>query len=179
MAKVELSGLSKVFPGGTIGLDDVDLTVNDGEFIVLVGPSGCGKSTLLRIVAGLEEPTKGTVAIAGVTVNDLAPQLRDIAMVFQNYALYPHMTVEENLGFSLRVQHHPKTDAAREVNEAAHVLALEPLLERKPKALSGGQRQRVAMGRADRDVDRTRHTRCRSHRRTGGQGSKVLCRVCS
>ncbi len=148
MAKVELSGLSKVFPGGATGLDDVNLTVDDGEFIVLVGPSGCGKSTLLRIVAGLEEPTRGTVAIDGITVNDLPPKPRDIAMVFQNYALYPHMTVEENLGFSLRVQHHPKADTTRQVNEVAHVLALEPLLERKPKALSGGQRQRVAMGRA-------------------------------
>jgi len=114
----------------------------------LVGPSGCGKSTLLRIVAGLEDETSGTVAIDGEMVNDLAPKDRDFAMVFQNYALYPHMTVEENLGFSLRVQHVRKCIAADQVHEVAHILALEPLLRRKPVALSGGQRQRVAMGRA-------------------------------
>jgi multiple sugar transport system ATP-binding protein len=148
MAKVVLTGLSKVFPGGTVGLDHVDLSVDDGEFVVLVGPSGCGKSTLLRIVAGLEDPSSGTVAIDGVIVNNLAPKARDIAMVFQNYALYPHMTVGENLGFSLRIAHVPKSEAGEQVHDVAHVLAIEPLLDRKPVALSGGQRQRVAMGRA-------------------------------
>jgi len=148
MAKVVLHGLSKIFPGGAVGLDDVDLTIADGEFIVLVGPSGCGKSTLLRIVAGLEEPTRGTVAIDDRIVNDLAPKTRDIAMVFQNYALYPHMTVAENLGFSLRLARVPKAQVREQVHDVAYTLALEPLLERKPSALSGGQRQRVAMGRA-------------------------------
>jgi multiple sugar transport system ATP-binding protein len=148
MAKVVLSALSKTFPGGTVALDHVDLEVADGEFVVLVGPSGCGKSTLLRIVAGLEESTGGTVAIDDVIVNDLAPKDRDIAMVFQNYALYPHMTVDENLSFSLRVHRVRRPIAEEQVQEVAHILALEPLLKRKPAALSGGQRQRVAMGRA-------------------------------
>ncbi len=148
MAKVVLHGLSKIFPGGAIGLDDVDLTIADGEFIVLVGPSGCGKSTLLRIVAGLEEPTRGTVSIDDRIVNNLPPKTRDIAMVFQSYALYPHMTVAENLGFSLRIARMPKDQIREQVHDVAYTLALEPLLERKPSALSGGQRQRVAMGRA-------------------------------
>jgi multiple sugar transport system ATP-binding protein len=148
MAEVVLSELSKVFPGGTVALDRVDLTVADGEFVVLVGPSGCGKSTLLRVVAGLEEASGGTVSIGGVVVNDLSPKDRDIAMVFQSYALYPHMSVDENLGFSLKVHKVPRAEAREAVHEVAHVLSLEPLLERKPKALSGGQRQRVAMGRA-------------------------------
>lgn len=148
MAKVVLTGLSKVFPGGAIGLDSVDLTIADGEFIVLVGPSGCGKSTLLRMVAGLEDPTHGTVEIDDKVVNDLPPKSRDIAMVFQNYALYPHMTVAENLGFSLRIARIPKAQVNEQVHDVAVTLALGPLLERKPSALSGGQRQRVAMGRA-------------------------------
>ncbi len=148
MAEVVLSALSKVFPGGTVALDDVDLTVADGEFVVLVGPSGCGKSTLLRVVAGLEVATGGTVSIGGKVVNQLSPKDRDIAMVFQSYALYPHMTVDENLGFGLKIRRVPKARARETVHEVAHVLSLEPLLARKPKALSGGQRQRVAMGRA-------------------------------
>ncbi len=148
MAKVVLCALTKTFPGGTVALDHVDLTVADGEFVVLVGPSGCGKSTLLRIVAGLEQATSGTVAIADMVVDELAPKDRDIAMVFQNYALYPHMTVGENLSFSLRVHRVPRDVAQGQVREVAHILALEPLLTRKPVALSGGQRQRVAMGRA-------------------------------
>jgi multiple sugar transport system ATP-binding protein len=148
MADVVLSQLSKVFPGGTIALDKVDLTVADGEFVVLVGPSGCGKSTLLRVVAGLEEATSGTVSIGGAVVNNLSPKDRDIAMVFQSYALYPHMSVDENLGFRLKVRKVPRAQARETVHEVAHVLSLEPLLQRKPKALSGGQRQRVAMGRA-------------------------------
>ncbi|NUT18893.1 MAG: ABC transporter ATP-binding protein [Hamadaea sp.] len=148
MAEVVIAELSKVFPGGSVALDHVDLTVADGEFLVLVGPSGCGKSTLLRVVAGLEDPTEGTVSIGGKIVNDLPPKARDIAMVFQNYALYPHMNVAENMAFSLKISHTPRDDIRRQVHEVAETLALEPLLERKPKALSGGQRQRVAMGRA-------------------------------
>ncbi len=148
MAKVVLTGLSKVFTGGAIGLDQVDLTIDDGEFIVLVGPSGCGKSTLLRLVAGLDDPTAGTIQIDDRLVNNLAPKERDIAMVFQNYALYPHMTVKQNLGFSLQIAHVPKGEASQQIHGIARTLALEPLLERKPSALSGGQRQRVAMGRA-------------------------------
>ena len=148
MAEVVLSQLSKVFPDGTVALDKVDLTVADGEFVVLVGPSGCGKSTLLRVVAGLEDATGGTVSIDGQMVNYVSSKDRDIAMVFQSYALYPHMTVDENLAFSLKVRRVPKEQAKETVREVAQVLSLEPLLERKPKALSGGQRQRVAMGRA-------------------------------
>jgi multiple sugar transport system ATP-binding protein len=148
MAEVVLTGVTKVFPGNTVALDGVDLTVADGEFVVLVGPSGCGKSTLLRIVAGLEDQTSGTVAIDGVVVDYLPPKERDIAMVFQNYALYPHMTVEENLAFGLRIQKVPKPTLKQRVLGTAKVLGLDSLLDRKPRALSGGQRQRVAMGRA-------------------------------
>src|SRR5690242_13980421 len=132
MADVVLHGVTKVFPDGTTALDGVDLEVADGEFVVLVGPSGCGKSTLLRIVAGLDDVTDGTVEIGGRIVNDLPPKSRDIAMVFQNYALYPHMTVDANLGFSLKVHRVDKEEARAEVREVAHVLALEPLMDRKP-----------------------------------------------
>jgi multiple sugar transport system ATP-binding protein len=148
MARVVLDKVSKVFPGGTVAIDDVTLDIADGEFVVLVGPSGCGKSTLLRMVAGLEETTSGTISIDDEIVNNLPPKARDIAMVFQNYALYPHMTVAENLSFSLRIAHVHKAEIAERVAETARVLGLEHLLSRKPKALSGGQRQRVAMGRA-------------------------------
>ena len=148
MARVELNGVTKIFRGGTVACDDVTIDVADGEFVVLVGPSGCGKSTLLRIVAGLEEASSGTVSIGGRVVDDLAPRDRDIAMVFQNYALYPHMTVADNLSFSLRIARMPKERIRDRVGEVAHVLSLEPLVDRKPAALSGGQRQRVAMGRA-------------------------------
>ena len=148
MAEVVLQGLTKVFPGGTVALDNVDLTIADGEFVVLVGPSGCGKSTLLRIVAGLEDATAGTVSIGGRVINDMSPRDRDIAMVFQNYALYPHMTVDQNMAFGLKIHRVPKQQIRQRVQETAHVLGLEPLLGRRPKALSGGQRQRVAMGRA-------------------------------
>jgi multiple sugar transport system ATP-binding protein len=148
MASVTLSGVTKVFPGGTLAVDDVSLDVEDGEFIVLVGPSGCGKSTVLRLVAGLEEITAGTILIDGGVVNDLPPKDRDIAMVFQNYALYPHMTVADNLSFSLRIGRMPKARIHDQVSETAQVLGLQQLLTRKPAALSGGQRQRVAMGRA-------------------------------
>jgi multiple sugar transport system ATP-binding protein len=148
MAAVVINQLSKVFPGGAVALDHVDLTVGDGEFLVLVGPSGCGKSTLLRCIAGLEDVTSGSISIDGRVVDDLPPKARDIAMVFQNYALYPHMDVADNMAFSLKISHLPKADIRRQVHEVAATLALEPLLDRKPKALSGGQRQRVAMGRA-------------------------------
>jgi multiple sugar transport system ATP-binding protein len=148
MAEVVLQRLTKIFSGGAVALENVNLTIEDGEFMVLVGPSGCGKSTLLRIVAGLEDATSGTVMIDGEVVDDLPPKDRDIAMVFQNYALYPHMTVAENMGFSLRIHRVAKDVARQRVAETAAVLGLDPLMGRKPKALSGGQRQRVAMGRA-------------------------------
>src|ERR1700741_1272281 len=126
----------------------IDLDINDEEFVVLVGPSGCGKSTTLRMIAGLEDITDGEIAIGGNVVNDVPPKDRDIAMVFQNYALYPHMTVHENMSFGLRLKHYPKPEIARRVQEAARILDITELLERKPRQLSGGQRQRVAMGRA-------------------------------
>jgi multiple sugar transport system ATP-binding protein len=148
VSRIVLEGISKVFPGGVYAVRDVDLTIASGEFMVLVGPSGCGKSTLLRMIAGLEEASDGAIRIGERNVTKLAPRERDIAMVFQNYALYPHMTVERNLGYGLKVRKMDKAEARRRVTEAAHLLGLETLLERKPSALSGGQRQRVAMGRA-------------------------------
>ena len=129
-------------------MNDLSLAIGDGEFMVLVGPSGCGKSTILRILAGLEEATAGEISIGGTQVTDLPPKDRDIAMVFQNYALYPHMTVEQNLGFGLRLRKTPKDQQRSRVAEAARILGLVPLMARKPAELSGGQRQRVAMGRA-------------------------------
>jgi multiple sugar transport system ATP-binding protein len=140
--------VTKEFAGGVVAVDDVNLTIADGEFMVLVGPSGCGKSTLLRMIAGLEEITDGTISIGDVDVTELEPSNRDIAMVFQNYALYPHMNVRENLGFGLSVRHTPKAEIVRRVREVATLLGLQDLLDRKPAHLSGGQRQRVAMGRA-------------------------------
>jgi len=148
VATIDLDRVTKVYGNGFVAVRDVSLTIGDGEFIVLVGPSGCGKSTLLRMVAGLEEVTAGEVRIDGVDVTDLAPRHRDIAMVFQSYALYPHMTVRENMGYGLKVRRAPKTEARRRVEEVAGMLGLTELLERKPAQLSGGQRQRVAMGRA-------------------------------
>jgi multiple sugar transport system ATP-binding protein len=148
VAGITLEHVTKAFPGGVVAVDDVTLTIADGEFMVLVGPSGCGKSTLLRMVAGLEETTEGTITIGNVDVTDLAPPERDIAMVFQNYALYPHMSVRENLGFGLSVRRTPKPEMKRKVGEVANLLGLSELLDRKPANLSGGQRQRVAMGRA-------------------------------
>jgi multiple sugar transport system ATP-binding protein len=148
VARIALDHVEKVYGGGVKALDDLNLEVNDGEFMVLVGPSGCGKSTALRSIAGLEEITGGTIAIGERVVNDLPPKDRDIAMVFQNYALYPHMTVADNLAFGLKLRHTPKPEIRRRVAEAAQMLGLEPYLGRKPAALSGGQRQRVAMGRA-------------------------------
>ena len=148
MAAIELEGVTKVFSGGVAAVDDVTLTVEDGEFLALVGPSGCGKSTLLRAIAGLEEVTSGRIAIGGRDVTDLAPRHRDIAMVFQSYALYPHMNVRQNLGYGLKVRRAPKSEIRKRVDEVAELLGLTELLERRPAQLSGGQRQRVAMGRA-------------------------------
>ncbi|MCW5698572.1 MAG: ABC transporter ATP-binding protein [Rhodospirillales bacterium] len=148
MASVDFEHIDKIYPGGTQAVFDFNLTVADGEALALVGPSGCGKSTLLRLLAGLETATRGTLRIGGQAVNDQPPQRRNVAMVFQDYALYPHMSVRENLGFPLRMQGVLKDEIRRRVDETAELLGLKHLLERKPRQLSGGQRQRVAMGRA-------------------------------
>jgi len=148
MAKVILKDVAKTYAGGVRAVSDFNLEIAEGEFVVFVGPSGCGKSTTLRMIAGLEEVTSGTIQIGDRVVNDVAPKDRDIAMVFQSYALYPHMTVFENMAFGLKMRKVPKPAIAEKVNRAAAVLGLEHLLDRKPKALSGGQRQRVAVGRA-------------------------------
>jgi multiple sugar transport system ATP-binding protein len=149
MANVTFDGATRIYPGSTIpAVNRLNLEVADGEFLVLVGPSGCGKSTSLRMLAGLEDINEGRILIGGRDVTNVAPKDRDIAMVFQNYALYPHMTVAENMGFALKISGVNKSEIAKRVQEAAKILDLELYLERKPKALSGGQRQRVAMGRA-------------------------------
>ncbi len=149
MASVTFQDATRTYPGTSRpAVKDLNLVVEDGEFLVLVGPSGCGKSTTLRMLAGLEQLNSGRVYVAGRDVTDVPPQERDIAMVFQNYALYPHMTVRENMGFALKIAGEPKQEIRRRVDEAAHTLDLVDYLDRKPKALSGGQRQRVAMGRA-------------------------------
>ena len=148
MGAIDIKSAGKIYPNGTRALEDVNITINDGEFVVLVGPSGCGKTTLLRMVAGLEDITEGKISIGDKTVNDVAPKDRDIAMVFQNYALYPHMSVFDNMAFSLKLRKLPKDEIEQKVKEAAKTLEISELLDRKPKALSGGQRQRVAMGRA-------------------------------
>jgi multiple sugar transport system ATP-binding protein len=148
MSEIVLDRVTKEYPGGIVAVDDVSLSIGDGEFMVLVGPSGCGKSTLLRMIAGLEEITAGDVSIGGRVVTDVAPKERDIAMVFQNYALYPQMSVKQNLAFGLKLRKLQKDEVERRVSAVAKILGLTDLLERKPGALSGGQRQRVAMGRA-------------------------------
>ncbi|MDX2473971.1 MAG: sn-glycerol-3-phosphate ABC transporter ATP-binding protein UgpC [Candidatus Krumholzibacteria bacterium] len=148
MAQVKLEKVSKVYPGNVRAVAPMDLDIAHGEFTVLVGPSGCGKSTTLRMIAGLEEITEGEISIGDRVVNDIEPRDRDIAMVFQSYALYPHMTVEANMAFGLRMRKIPKEEITERVGEAARVLGIEDLLARKPRALSGGQRQRVALGRA-------------------------------
>src|ERR1700680_3542604 len=148
MASVELLHVGKVYPGGVNAVDDFNLKIEDREFIVLVGPSGCGKSTTLRMIAGLELVSGGTIAIGGRVVNDVPPKDRDIAMVFQSYALYPHMTAYENMAFGLVMRKTPKRIVEARVQKAADVLGIASLLGRKPKHLSGGQRQRVALGRA-------------------------------
>jgi multiple sugar transport system ATP-binding protein len=149
MAEISIEGVSKRFDGTSApAVDDVSLTVHDAEFLVLVGPSGCGKTTLLRMIAGLESASNGRIVLGGREITNVPPKDRDLAMVFQNYALYPHMTVYDNLAYALRVRRTPKAEVARRVDEAARLLGLDDLLQRKPAALSGGQRQRVAMGRA-------------------------------
>jgi multiple sugar transport system ATP-binding protein len=148
MASIVLDGVTKVFGGDLVAVNDVSLQVGDGEFIVLVGPSGCGKSTILRLIAGLEEVTAGEIYIGDQQVTDLPPKERDVAMVFQNYALYPHMNVDQNIGFGLKLRRTPARKMREQIVGAARVLSLEPQLNRKPAELSGGQRQRVAMGRA-------------------------------
>ena len=148
MATVSLEQIRKVYPNGHVGVEEASFAIKDGELLVLVGPSGCGKTTLLRMIAGLESISSGTLRIDGHVVNDVAPKDRDVAMVFQNYALYPHMTVAENLGFGLQLRGKPKDEIARRVHDAARLLELEHRLDARPAALSGGQRQRVALGRA-------------------------------
>ena len=148
MASLSLRNVYKKYPGGVVAVSDFNLEIKDKEFIILVGPSGCGKSTTLRMVAGLEEISEGEILIGDRVVNDVAPKDRDIAMVFQNYALYPHMTVFDNMAFGIKLRKTPKDEIKRRVEEAARILDISHLLERKPKALSGGQRQRVALGRA-------------------------------
>lgn len=148
MAQVLLENVTKIYDNKVVAVKDANLVVEDKEFVVLLGPSGCGKTTTLRMIAGLEEITKGTIKIDGRVVNDVEPKDRDIAMVFQNYALYPHMTVYQNMAFGLKLRKYPKDEIDRRVKEAAKILGIEELLDRKPKQLSGGQRQRVAVGRA-------------------------------
>jgi multiple sugar transport system ATP-binding protein len=148
MAAIRFEEVSKVYPDGTRAVEELDLEIDEGEFMVFVGPSGCGKTTALRMVAGLEEISGGTIVIGDRVVNDVQPKDRDVAMVFQNYALYPHMTVSQNLAFGLKLHKLSKAEIGRRVREAAAALDLEEHLERKPRALSGGQRQRVALGRA-------------------------------
>src|SRR5579863_10544974 len=148
LAGVAFKSIEKVFGKDVKAVDNLSLDIKDKEFMVLVGPSGCGKTTALRMVAGLEEATSGDIMIGDVRVNDVPPKDRDIAMVFQNYALYPHMSVYDNIAFGLKLRHTPKPEIQRRVQEAAEILGLEKLLKRKPRQLSGGQRQRVALGRA-------------------------------
>jgi multiple sugar transport system ATP-binding protein len=148
VAVIEFNGVSKTYPGGTLAVDELDLTIAEGEFMVFVGPSGCGKTTALRMVAGLEEISEGEIRIGDRVVNDVSPKERDVAMVFQNYALYPHMSVYDNLAFGLKLRKVSKQETKLRVQRAATTLGIEDYLDRKPRALSGGQRQRVAMGRA-------------------------------
>src|SRR5438067_9547592 len=148
MAQVAFERVSKIYPDGTRAVDDLNLQINDGEFMVLVGPSGCGKTTALRMVAGLERISRGVLKIGERVVNHVPSRDRDIAMVFQSYALYPHLSVYENIAFGLKIKKVPKEEIDRRVTDAARIVGLDPFLKRKPRALSGGQRQRVAMGRA-------------------------------
>ena len=148
MAEIAITNLSKIYADGTVAVEDLTLTVADGEFLVLVGPSGCGKSTVLRCVAGLEEPSRGSISLDGQMVQHLPPQARNLAMVFQSYALYPHMNVYENLAFGLKMQGRPREEIQRRVGATAEKVGLSPLLQKRPRELSGGERQRVALGRA-------------------------------
>jgi ABC-type sugar transport system ATPase subunit len=148
MADIRLSGVNKIYPGNVMAVEDLNLHIRDAEFMILLGPSGCGKSTTLRMIAGLETITSGDLYLGDKRINDVDPRDRDLAIVFQNYALYPHMSVRDNLSFGLRLRHVPADDIAKRVREVAEMLGIGPLLDRKPAALSGGQRQRVALGRA-------------------------------
>ncbi|MDD4182002.1 MAG: ATP-binding cassette domain-containing protein, partial [Victivallaceae bacterium] len=148
MAEVILQNISKIYPGNVKAVDSIDLEIHDREFMVLVGPSGCGKSTTLRMIAGLEEISEGEISIGSRVINDVPPKDRDIAMVFQNYALYPHMSVYDNMAFGLKLRKYRKAEIKKRVEEAARILSIESYLDRRPKNLSGGQRQRVAVGRA-------------------------------
>ena len=148
MAQISLQDISKIYKGDVTAVDNISLGIENKEFMVLVGPSGCGKSTTLRMIAGLEDITKGKIWIGDQLVNDVPAKDRDIAMVFQNYALYPHMTVFENMSFGLKLRKYPKDEILRRVNEAAEILGIKKLLNRRPKQLSGGERQRIALGRA-------------------------------
>jgi multiple sugar transport system ATP-binding protein len=148
MAQIVLEDVAKTFPDGTVAVDDISLVIPDGKLMVLVGPSGCGKTTVLRMIAGLEQATGGRIVVGDRVVNELTPRERDVAMVFQNYALYPHMSVYQNIALSLKIRHVPREEMNRRVVEAARILGIEDLLKRRPRQLSGGQRQRVAMGRA-------------------------------
>jgi multiple sugar transport system ATP-binding protein len=148
MAQIVLEDVAKTFPDGTVAVDDISLVIPDGKLMVLVGPSGCGKTTVLRMIAGLEQATGGRIVVGDRVVNELTPRERDVAMVFQNYALYPHMSVYQNIALSLKIRHVPREEMNRRVTEAARILGIEDLLKRRPRQLSGGQRQRVAMGRA-------------------------------
>ncbi|MBU0467786.1 MAG: sn-glycerol-3-phosphate ABC transporter ATP-binding protein UgpC [Candidatus Omnitrophica bacterium] len=148
MAQISLEGVNKIYKGGVKAVDNVNIAIENKEFMVLVGPSGCGKSTTLRMIAGLEDVTEGTICIGGKKVNDVPAKDRDIAMVFQNYALYPHMTVYENMSFALNLRKYPKSEISRRVSEAAEILGIKKMMDRRPRQLSGGERQRVALGRA-------------------------------
>ncbi len=148
MAGLRLQGLTRVFPGDVVAVEELDLDIRDGEFLVLLGPSGCGKTTTLRLIAGLEAPSAGRIFLGETDITERSPRDRDVAMVFQNYALYPHMSVQDNLAFGLRMRKTPRTEIRRRIRHVAEILDIGPLMERKPAALSGGQRQRVALGRA-------------------------------
>ena len=180
MAEIQFLNVSKLYGGDTVAVSDLTLTIREGEFVVLVGPSGCGKTTALRMVAGLEEITNGEIRIGNQVVNDLPPRERDVAMVFQNYALYPHKSVYENLAFGLRMRKVPKEEQRKRVEEIAQKLGLADMLQRRPAQLSGGQRQRVAMGRAivrrARAASRRRRAASRRLRRSPRRGSSAASR---
>ena len=179
MAEIQLSGVSMVYPNGTQALKQVDLTVSDHEFIVLLGPSGCGKSTLLRLIAGLEKPTEGTLRFDGEDVRTLEPMKRNVAMVFQSFALYPHLTVYKNMAFPLKSMKLPQEEIKRRVEAAAKILDIDYLLNRRPRVLSGGQRQRVALGRWCASLSCSCSTsRCRTWTQKCGQNCAIRSSAC-